>query len=63
MTSKDATDPNEAPATPPQAGDALGGRAGLPAGSLSKPNFGPQGDEHRDPPEVHPAPSKPEPGV
>jgi hypothetical protein len=27
-----------------------GGRAALPAGSLPKPLFGPQGDEQRDPP-------------
>jgi hypothetical protein len=32
-----------------------GGRAGLPAGSLPKPYFGPQGDEHRDSPDNAPS--------
>ncbi len=36
-----------------------GGRAALPADSLSKPFLGPQGDEHRTPPRNAPAPVKP----
>ena len=40
-----------------------GGRAALPAGSLPKPFFGPQGDEQRDPPPGSPAPVNPAPIV
>jgi hypothetical protein len=36
-----------------------GGRAALPADSLSKPFFGPQGDENRTPQQKAPAPIKP----
>jgi hypothetical protein len=36
-----------------------GGRAALPADSLSKPFFGPQGDENRTPPRNAPAPVEP----
>jgi hypothetical protein len=35
-----------------------GGRAALPADSLPKPLFGPQGNENRDPPQNAPAPVK-----
>ena len=40
-----------------------GGRAALPADSLSKPFFGPQGDENRAPPQNAPAPVKSRPGA
>ncbi len=36
-----------------------GGRATLPPDGLSKPFFGPQGDENRPPPQDAPAPVKP----
>jgi hypothetical protein len=45
---------------PLQEPDGLpGGRAALPANSLSKPFFGPQGDENRTPPQNAPSPVKP----
>ena len=45
---------------PMQRPDRLpGGRAALPPDSLSKPFFGPQGDENRTPPPNAPAPVKP----
>jgi hypothetical protein len=44
------------PALTPQPG-LPGQRASLPKGALSKPYFGPQGDENRDPPDN--APSEP----
>ena len=40
-----------------------GGRAALPEGNLSKPFFGAQGDEQRDPPPGSPAPVTPAPVV
>ena len=40
-----------------------GGRAALPAGSLSSPFFGPQADENRSPPAGAPSPVKPGPVV
>jgi hypothetical protein len=36
-----------------------GDRAALPAGALSKPYFGPQGDENRPPPDNAPVPPQP----
>ncbi len=36
-----------------------GGRAALPAGTLSKTYLAPQGDEHRDPPANAPSPVNP----
>jgi hypothetical protein len=41
-------------------GDAMpGSRAGMPEGSLSKPYFGVQGDENREPPANAPSPVMP----
>jgi len=40
-----------------------GGRAALPQGSLSKPFFGAQGDEHREPAAKTPSPVTPGPTV
>jgi len=45
------------PPAPP--GASSGGQAAVPEGSLSKPYFGPQGDEQRDPPAGAPAPVQP----
>ena len=50
--------PPTASPLPPQP-NPPGGAAALPAGSLSKPYFGPQGDENRDPPPNAPAPVNP----
>jgi hypothetical protein len=49
---------------PPRRSDDMpGGQASLPAGSLPKPFFGPQGDEQRDPPANAPVPVPPTPVV
>jgi hypothetical protein len=40
-----------------------GGAAALPPGTLSKPFFGPQGDENRTPPKGAPVGVPPEPVV
>jgi hypothetical protein len=45
---------------PRPASDVPGGRA-MPAGSLSKPHFGPQGDESRDPRDSTHVPTSPTP--
>ncbi len=60
MAKDDAPTPGTMPKT--QDPDGMpGDRAGLPPGSLSKPYFGPQGDESRQPPADAPADVKPAP--
>jgi hypothetical protein len=45
---------------PPRQDNGMpGGRAALPAGTLSKTYLAPQGDEHRDPPADAPSPVNP----
>jgi hypothetical protein len=52
--------PTSAGTPPVQNSDGMpGGRAALPAGSLSKPFLGPQGDENRTPPADAPVPPSP----
>jgi hypothetical protein len=66
MTDKTPPDSQVQPAHEPpmRRTDGMpGGRAALPEGNLSKPFFGAQGDEQRDPPPGSPAPVMPAPVV
>jgi hypothetical protein len=58
MNPEDAKTPPVSTPTP-TSGGRLGGREGLPPGSLPKPYLEPQGDENRDPPPNAPSPAQP----
>ncbi|PPQ37106.1 hypothetical protein CCS01_03820 [Rhodopila globiformis] len=58
MNPQDDKPPPASTPTPTSNG-RLGGRDGLPPGSLPKPYLAPQGDENRDPPPNAPTPVEP----